>query len=85
MHKNTVSNPKVDEEKKVEAVRKFYAYAAENKTAFASAERMLFFGKFSCPSSRPSLISARVGVPFCILAFSSIYWGYGLTMYMTTS
>ena len=65
------TNPKVDEEKKVEAVRDFYAHAAENKTALASAERMLFF--------------ARVGVPFCILAFSAIYWGYGLTMYMTTS
>ena len=39
----------MDEEKKVEAVREFYANAAENKTAFASAERMLFFGQFSFP------------------------------------
>ena len=42
-------NLKADEEKKVEAVRDFYAHAAENKTAFASAERMLFLGKFACP------------------------------------
>ena len=34
----------VDEEKKVEAVRDFYAQAAKNETAFSSAERMLFFG-----------------------------------------
>ena len=39
----------VDEEKKVEAVRDFYAQAAKNETAFSSAERMLFFGKFRCP------------------------------------
>ena len=68
---NSVSNPKVDEEKKVEAVRDFYEHAAENKIALASAEGLLFF--------------ARVGVPLCILAFSAFYWGYGLTMYMTTS
>ena len=102
----------MDEEKKVEAVRDFYAHAAENRVAFASAERMLFLGKFICFSLMVDLmmnfmmelmmdlmidlildqlmdimmdlldISARVGVPFCILAFSGIYWGYGLTMYM---
>ena len=38
----------MDEEKKVEAVRDFYAHAAENRVAFASAERMLFLGKFIC-------------------------------------
>ena len=106
----------MDEEKKVEAVRDFYAHAAENRVAFASAERMLFLGKFICFGLLVDLmmnfmmelmmglmiglmidlmmdqmmdtmmdlldISARVGVPFCILAFSGIYWGYGLTMYM---
>ena len=45
---NPVSDLKVDEEKKVEAVRDFYAHAAENRVAFASAERMLFLGKFIC-------------------------------------
>ena len=39
----------VDEEKKVEAVRDFYAQAAKNETAFSSAERMLFFGKLVFP------------------------------------
>ena len=110
----------MDEEKKVEAVRDFYAHAAENRVAFASAERMLFLGKFICFGLLVDLMmdfmmdlmmglmidlimdqtidfmmdqmmdiimdlldfSARVGVPFCILAFSGIYWGYGLTMYM---
>ena len=109
----------MDEEKKVDAVRDFYAEAAENKVAFASAERMLFLGKFICfdlmidpiMDTKMDLImdtmmdlmidlmmdllkdpmvdlmmniyvSARVGVPVCILAFSAIYWGYGLTMYM---
>ena len=38
----------MDEEKKVEAVRDFYAHAAENKVSFASAEKMLFLGKFIC-------------------------------------
>ena len=42
----------VDEEKKVEAVRDFYAQAAKNETAFSSAERMLFFGKLSFPNLR---------------------------------
>ena len=46
--KNSIFNLKVDEEKKVDAVRDFYAEAAENKVAFASAERMLFLGKFIC-------------------------------------
>ena len=46
--KNPISNLKVDEEKKVDAVRDFYAEAAENKVAFASAERMLFLGKLIC-------------------------------------
>ena len=102
----------MDEEKKVEAVRDFYAHAAENRVAFASAERMLFLGKFICFGLLVDLMmnfmmelmmdlmidlimdqmmdiimdlldfSSRVGVPFCILAFSGIYWGYGLTMYM---
>ena len=35
----------MDEEKKV---CDFYAEAAENKIVFASAERMLFLGKFIC-------------------------------------
>ena len=35
----------MDEEKKVEAVREFYAHAAENKVASASSDRMLFFGQ----------------------------------------
>ena len=37
----------MNEEKKVEAVREFYAHAAENKAALASSERMLFFGQFT--------------------------------------
>ena len=53
----------------MEAVSEFYKSAAENKIANASAEWLL--------------ISARVGIPVSVLAFSAFYWGYGLTMYMT--
>ena len=32
--------------------------------------------------SSPPLIAARVGVPSTVLAFSALYWGYGLSKYM---
>ena len=75
----------MDEEKKVEAVRDFYDNAVGDDVA---VERLQAIGVNLYVSQNwiilnqiESICSARIWVPASVLAFSILYWGYGLSFF----